>query len=98
MPIIQRCHFEEIFKKVVKRIEEEYDKDFEDKITFDLTKTDLMEMRLTVLSHFNEIDEQIWLRQFHPEEHSKERYERLLYEFIIFLMQMLRESMEEQKT
>lgn len=92
--VIRRCHFDDLFKKVLNEIEELFDKEFEDGFPVSLEGADGQQVRSTLYDHMGKILENHWDLEFDSENHRKELYERLISELVIFLLYLLKHSME----
>ena len=94
--VLKRCHFDDLFKKTLSQIEEEFDTEFEDGFPVSLEGADGQEVRSTIYDAMGKILEQHWDKEFDEENHNKSLYQRLIYEHIIFLLYMLKDSKEEK--
>ena len=94
--VLEKCHFDDLFKKVISQIEDEFDKDFDDGFPLTLEGVDNLEVRLTLQKSALTICEQYWDKTNSPMDHDKSYYQRLIYEMVVFLLYMLKESTEEK--
>ena len=94
--VFPKAHFHDLFKRTIERVEKEFDKDFEDGLPLTLEGADSLLIRTALQSSTLSICEGVWDREHDLTNHAKEEYERLIYEHIVFLMYLLKQSQEEK--
>ena len=90
--VLKKCHFDDLFKKTLEQIEEDFDKDFEDGFPLTLEGIDSLEVRVILQKTILEINEGIWDKEHDFENFNKVEYKRLIYELIVFLLYLKREE------
>lgn len=95
--VLEKCHFDDFFKKTIEQIEETFDQEFEDGFPLSLEGLNSFELRNVLQGNTLRICEGVWDKDKDPDNHNKVLYERLILEQIIFMLYMLKDSMEEKK-
>lgn len=90
--VISKCYFDDLFKGALKFIEDRFDKDFKDDFPTSLKGLEEHELRGLLLRQTTQINECFWDRNWDEEKFNKDEYETLIYELIIFLLYMLKDS------
>lgn len=93
--VIKKCHFDDLFMKIIEEIEDEFDKDFEEDIKFDLEgSTDLD--NLSLMNTFRrEIGEEMWDIQY--ADQTTDRAETLIKAHVVFLLYLLKKTKEKKQ-
>lgn len=93
--VIKKCHFDDLFRKVLQQIEDTFDEEFEQGFPTSLEGMDFPEVRQAMLMTMTEIFGGLWDKTYDKEAFSasKTRYERLIYEMIVFLLYLKKEEL-----
>lgn len=95
--VLEKCHFDNIFKKTITVIEDTFDKDFKDGIAFDLVGIRNTELRLLLQAKNITLTELLWDKDMKLPHFSKVQFERVIYENLIILLYLYKESLEEKQ-
>lgn len=92
--VFEKCHFEDTFKKVISKIEDIFDKEIEDGIEPSISTSDGHILREQLHKNNDEIVDNLWDKE-HNKFFSKTEHERLLYQQLLILLYLYKESLEE---
>ena len=92
--VLKKCHFDNLFKKILEKIETEFDKDFELEVFYDLEGETDMDIEELVSEHAEELKNELW--DINYQNHPRNLAERLIKKQIVFLLYLYKKLMEEQ--
>ena len=92
--VLKKCHFDNLFKKILDEIEETFDSDFELGISYDLEGLSKIATSEKLSNHNNLMKETLWDMEYYS--HPSCELERLIKEHIIFLLYLNLKITEEK--